>query len=244
MRFQGTGFARLSLDTLQLLNVAVFNEPLIPRREFPCCDKNWGVLEVDGDLYIIYTVLPCLTVFKLDPAQKNGTTFIHASCLHDEAMQQLAAGTGLEMNDVRISGHPIWMAQYPRTLLVLVHHNWRKHGGSKHWVVQLQFDPRHTSFMVHAISRQPVLNHENYNLFNEHVQNVMAVGSYHLANGILRILYGEGDKYAAVADVVILEINWLYCENACAEHWTEGLSVSLGERIHSISHSQYKSMVW
>lgn len=244
MRFQGTGFAKLDSQSLEMQSVAAFSQPLVPRREFPCCDKNWGVMEHSGDLYIFYTLLPCLTIFKLDPRSDNGASFVYASCLKDYAAEQVSDITGLEMRDVRISGHPILWSQYPQTLLVLVHHNWRKHGGSKHWAVQLQFDPARRVFVVAAVSKEPVLNHEDFYLHNEAVQDVIAVGSYHLSGRHLRILYGDGDKYSAFADVFTSKIKWLQINSTSALEWTEGPTTALGDRIESITYSEYENLVW
>jgi len=244
MRFQGTGFAKLDSQSLEMQSVAAFSQPLVPRREFPCCDKNWGVMEIAGDLYIFYTLLPCLTIFKLDPSTETGASFVYASCLKDYAAEQISLATGLEMHDVRSSGHPILWAQYPQALLVLVHHNWRKHGGSKHWAVQLQFDPARRVFTVAAVSKDPVLNHEDFYLHNVAVQNVIAVGSYHLSGRRLRILYGNGDKYSAFADVHTPKIKWVYFSSTSAMEWTEGPTIALGDRIESISYTEYKSLVW
>ncbi len=244
MRFQGNGFARVDLETLELHSLINFAQPLIPRREFPCCDKNWGVWESSNELYILYTMLPCLTIFKLDAQQKTGASLVFASCLNDDVGGWLSASVNLEMRDVRISGHPVLWSQYPQTLLVLVHHNWRTHGGSKHWAVQLQFDPKRRRFLVSAVSKDPVLDHEHYYLYNEAVQNVIAVGSYHLAKGHLRILYGDGDKYSAFADVDTSSISWLYLNETSASEWTNGLNLALGDRVNSITYTEYESLVW
>ena len=131
MRFQGTGFGRVNLTTNEMHSVAAFSTPLIPRREPPCCDKNWGVWEHGKDLYIFYTLMPCLSIFKLQPQVENGAAFVYASCLKDYAAEQVSAESGLEMRDMRISGHPVLWSQYPQSLLVLVHHDWRKNGGSQ-----------------------------------------------------------------------------------------------------------------
>ncbi|KAL0046150.1 hypothetical protein WJX82_004061 [Trebouxia sp. C0006] len=244
MRFQGTGFARVDSESREMQSLVAFSQPLVPRREFPCCDKNWGVMEHGKDLYIFYTLLPCLTIFRLDSRSETGATLVYASCLKDYAAEQISDATGLEMRDVRISGHPILWAQYPQTLLVLVHHNWRKHGGSKHWAVQLQFDPARRVYTIAAVSKEPVLNHEDFYLHNEAVQNVIAVGSYHLAGRRLRILYGDGDKYSAFADVHTSKISWHHLNSTSALEWTEGPTVALGDRIESISYTEYESLVW
>ena len=244
MRFQGSGFARIDLETLELHSLINFDQPLIPRREFPCCDKNWGVIEHGQELYIIYTLLPCLTIFKLDQSQATGASMVYASCLKDNVSATLSEAVKLEMRDVRISGHPIWWSQYPQTLLVLVHHNWRKHGGSKHWAVQLQFSQERNRFSIAAVSKEPVLNHEHYYLYNEAVENVIAVGSYHLSGGHLRILYGDGDKYSAFADVDTATISWQRLNESSAAEWTDGLGVALGDRVNSITYKEYETLVW
>ena len=244
MRFQGSGFARLDSTSHEMHSLAAFSQPLVPRRDFPCCDKNWGVMEHANDLYIFYTLLPCLTIFKLDSESEAGASLVYASCLKDCAAEQVFDATGLEMRDVRISGHPILWAQYPQTLLVLVHHNWRKHGGSKHWAVLLQFDPARRVYFIAAVSKEPVLNHEDFYLYNGAVQNVIAVGSYHLSGRMLRILYGDGDKYSAFADVLTSKITWLHLKGTSAVEWTDGPTMALGDRIESISYTEYESLVW
>ncbi|KAL0049112.1 hypothetical protein WJX82_006790 [Trebouxia sp. C0006] len=244
MQFQGNGFARVDLETLELHSLVNFAQPLIPRREFPCCDKNWGVWEDNHELYILYTVMPCLTIFKLDFTQKTGASLVFASCLKDDVGRLVSKSVNLEMRDIRISGHPILWSQYPQMLLVLVHHNWRNHGGSKHWAVQLQFEPKRSRFVISAISKEPVLDHEHYYLYNEAVQNVIAVGSYHLAKGHLRILYGDGDKYSAVADVDLSTVSWLQLNQTDASEWMDGLNVALGDRVNSITYTEYESLVW
>ena len=248
MRFQGTGFARLDINSLELQSIAAFDKPLIPRRDRPCCDKNWGVVEVQDNLYIVYTMLPCLTIFRYDPLHEDGAEFVYASCIKNKVLQQLASESGLEMSDVRISGHPVLLSQYPQTLLVLVHHNWRKHGGSRHWIVQLHFDPLRSYYMISAISLEPVLDYNVLYLFNSGLQsginNVIAVGSYHLSGGMLRILYGDGDKYAAFHDVQLSTVQWRFLDQSHTKEWPEGPGLSLGDRIDSITYAQYESMIW
>ena len=122
----------------------------MPRRERLCCDKNWGILElppaVDTPplLHIIYTMLPCLTVFTFNASALSGADFKSAQCLTDAHSNLVQRETGLDMHDVRISGHPIVSQResdgQPSELMVLVHHSWRKHGGAAHWAATV--DPR------------------------------------------------------------------------------------------------------
>ena len=244
MRFQGTGFARLDAHSRELHSLATFSKPLVPRRNLLCCDKNWGVLEHRGQLYIFYTLLPCLTIFQWDPDSETGVTFVYASCLKESTKEQTSKVTGLDMLDVRISGHPILWSQYPHTLLVLVHHNRQKHGGSKHWAVRLQFDPARRIFIVVAVSTEPVLDHADFHLHNEALQNGLAIGSYHMSSGLLRILYGDGDKYSAYADVHTSSIKWAYLSSTSAVEWISGPTVALGDRTESITYSKFKGLVW
>ena len=243
MRFQGTGFAQVDLGTLQLHSIVNFAQPLIPRRDPPCCDKNWGVWTHDEDLYILYTIVPCLTIFKVDLNQQRQASFVFASCLQDNTGTWLSQAASLDLHDVRISGHPVLWSQYPHTLLVLVHHNWRKHQGSKHWAVLLQFHPERKKFMLSAVSEDAVLDHQDYYLYNQAVLNVIAVGSYHLWEDHLRIFYGDGDKYSAFADVHLSSIVWLRLNATSAAEWESGLD-TLGDRISSITHTEYRSLVW
>ena len=90
-----------------------FQTPLVPRRERLCCDKNWGILELppaadmSPQLHIIYTMLPCLTVFTFNASASTGADFKSAQCLTDAHSDLVQQETGLDMHDVRISGHPI-----------------------------------------------------------------------------------------------------------------------------------------
>ena len=40
MRFQGSGFARVDLETLELHSLINFDQPLIPRREVPAATRT------------------------------------------------------------------------------------------------------------------------------------------------------------------------------------------------------------
>ena len=44
---------------------------------------------------------------------------------------------------------------------------------------------------VTQVSVKPVLTHESFYTYNEFVKNIIAVGSYHLEENTLRILFGE-----------------------------------------------------
>ena len=44
------------------------------------------------------------------------------------------------------------------------------------------------------ISIKPVLHYEQFNLYNEFVTNVIAVGSYHLDGNLMRVFFGESDS--------------------------------------------------
>lgn len=247
MRFQGTGIARVNMQhEHQLHNVAMFAKPLIPRRVFPCCDKNWGMLELEGLLYIFYTILPTLTVFTVDLESPADPVLVHASYISNDDASWLQQQTGLKMQDVRISGHPIILAEDPTTLLIIVHHNWRKHNGSKHWAVQMQIEAATNTFVISAVSSQPILDHGSFILHNdnEDVMNVVAIGSYHEHQGHLRMLFGDGDKYAAYHDVCLSSIMWINLNKNLSSTWTDGLSVELGDKVDSITHAEYTSMVW
>ncbi|KAL3156512.1 hypothetical protein ABBQ38_000810 [Trebouxia sp. C0009 RCD-2024] len=245
MRFQGTGVARVGKEG-QLHSVVVFAQPLIPRQKFPCCDKNWGMREFQGQLYIFYTILPVLSIFTMDLESPSHPELVHASYLTDEAATSLEQTTGLQMSDVRISGHPIMYKQYPETLLILVHHNWRRNNGSKHWAVQLQYESATQNFVITAISRHPVLSHQSFILHNESpdIMDVIAIGSYHIHQNRLRILFGDGDKYASYEDVCLSSIRWVHLDETSFEHWTEGPTIELGQKIDSITHDEYTKLVW
>ena len=62
-----------------------------------------------------------------------------ARCLSPTYSELVQKKTGLDMHDVRISGHPVVSQRcddnQPLELLFLVHHSWRQHGGAAHWVV-------------------------------------------------------------------------------------------------------------
>ena len=84
-------------------------------------------------------MLPCLTIFAYNPRTPLGADFRSARCLSAAYSKLVQNRTGLDMHDVRISGHPVVSQRrddnQPSELLFLVHHSWRQHGGAAHWVV-------------------------------------------------------------------------------------------------------------
>ena len=107
--------------------------------------QNWGLLELptgrgeEQELHIFYTMLPCLTIFGNNPRTPLGADFMSARCLSPAYSDLVQEATGLDMHDVRLSGHPVVSQRcdddQPLELLFLVHHSWRQHGGAAHWVV-------------------------------------------------------------------------------------------------------------
>ena len=50
------------------------------------------------------------------------------------------------------------------------------------------------ALQVTQISMKPVLHHEQFTLYNEFVNNVISLGSYHLEGEVMRIFFGEPDS--------------------------------------------------
>ena len=100
--------------------------------------------------------------------------------------------------------------------------------------------------MLTAVSAKPVMDHENFVLHNEAigVENVIAIGSYHLSGRYLRMLYGDGDKYSAFADVELASIAWVYLNQSSASEWRGALDTALGDKIDSITYKEFESLVW
>ena len=115
------------------------------RGHLPLLLQNWGLLELptgqgeEHQLHIFYTMLPCFTVFDYNTSAPLGADFKSARCLSPAYSNLVQNKTGLDMHDVRISGHPVVSQRrdngQPSQLLFLVHHSWRQHGGAAHWAV-------------------------------------------------------------------------------------------------------------
>ncbi|DBA67797.1 TPA: hypothetical protein ACH3X2_001199 [Trebouxia sp. C0005] len=235
-RNQTTGLSKIDVDRKRLVSIFAFAQPLLHRSEPICCDKNWGWVVLHDNLYIAYTALPCLSIFQFDSSAQLGARFISASCIHQSAAQHLGIQTGLDMVDVRISGHPVpW--QQEGIILLLVHNNWRKQGGSKHWAVLVATG----NFSVTAISSKPILSYVDFILHNRAVQNVIAIGSYHYyrSRNSLRVLYGDGDRYAAWADIDMNEVSWVTVLDSMHSRVDEHNSSQLGDRLGSITQNEY-----
>ncbi|DBA66145.1 TPA: hypothetical protein ACH3X2_002620 [Trebouxia sp. C0005] len=235
-RNQTTGLSKIDVDRNRLVSIFAFAQPLLHRSEPICCDKNWGWVVLHDNLYIVYTALPCLSIFQFDPSTQLGARFISASCILQPAAQHLGIQTGLDMVDVRISGHPVpW--QQEGIMLLLVHNNWRRQGGSKHWAVLVATG----NFSVTAISSKPILSYVDFILYNRAVQNVIAVGSYHYcrSHNSLRVLYGDGDRYAAWADIDMNEVSWVTVSDNMHSRVGEHNSSQLGDRLGSITQNEY-----
>ena len=134
-----------------LLKVVMLSADLLPAACQPASGhlslllQNWGLLELptgqgeEHQLHIFYTMLPCLTVFGYNPSAPTGADFKSARCLSPAYSNLVQNKTGLDMHDVRISGHPVVSRRRddgrPSELLFLAHHSWRQHGGAAHWAV-------------------------------------------------------------------------------------------------------------
>ena len=116
----------------------------------PLLLQNWGLLELptgrgeEQELHIFYTMVPCLTIFAYNPRIPLGADFRSARCLSPAYSNLVQKKTGLDMHDVRLSGHPVVSRRregnQPSELLFLVHHSWRQHGGAAHWVVLVNIE--------------------------------------------------------------------------------------------------------
>lgn len=47
-------------------------------------EKNWAFLEQDDQLTILYTMLPCTSIFTFDPASAKGAQFQRGLCYDDK----------------------------------------------------------------------------------------------------------------------------------------------------------------
>ena len=99
--------------THQLHHVATFTMNFAAQHMAPCCDSNQGMFEADGRLYLFNTILPSLTVFSMEikSSKLSKPSLVHTSKLTHDATVWLEGTTGLNMQDVCISGHPTLTAQ-------------------------------------------------------------------------------------------------------------------------------------
>ena len=142
------------------------------------------------------------------------------------------------MQDVCISGHPIVFTEYPKTLLFLVHHSWRKPKGSVYWAVQLRFDLDTDTFVITAVSKRPVLDQDTFVLHSQdNMTPLIAVGSYHVEQDFLRILFGDEEKHAAFEDVCLSSIAWTHLDETFDEPWTDALAFELGNKLQIVAHA-------
>ena len=177
--------------------------------------KNWGFLPAaDGGLRMLFSVLPATIVLRLPPGapRRAQPAFERAWRVADGAAAAVMAATGLDVGvNPRNSGNPEpWPGPRGGGLLMLVH---TREAGNRyfHWGVRLGAGDLH----VTHISAGPLLKWNDY-APRGFLAGVVSVGSFHVLPGargggagdVLRIFFGEGDKFACWEDLALDALQW------------------------------------
>ncbi|KAK9843532.1 hypothetical protein WJX81_007642 [Elliptochloris bilobata] len=185
-----------------------------PRDIASSWQKNWGFLPAaDGGLRVLFSTLPAAVVLRLPPGapRRAAPRFETATRVVPDAIAAIAAATGLDVGEnPRNSGNPEpWPKARGGGLLMLVH---TRQAGNRyfHWGVRLVA----ADLRVTHISAGPLLRWNDY-APRGFLEGVVSVGSYHVLPGghsgggeLLRIFFGEGDKFACWEDVRLAAIQW------------------------------------
>ncbi|KAK9841053.1 hypothetical protein WJX81_008184 [Elliptochloris bilobata] len=182
-------------------------------------EKNWGLAEDRSELLVFHALLPCTVVLAFDLNGANvsapgPSAHVASRTCFAGAAAAAATATGLDIlhHPIHGSGNPVpWDiergAEY-RELLGMLH---VKRGDYAHWAVRIDCATRR----VTHVSAGPVIKARDYR--NEgFLDSALVVGSFHMLDRlgeegperVVRILYGEGDRFGCWLDVAADAIVW------------------------------------
>ncbi|KAK9830983.1 hypothetical protein WJX81_005385 [Elliptochloris bilobata] len=177
-------------------------------------EKNWGFVAEGDRLLIFYALLPCTVVLEFDAAALDGVRLADRACFAGSAAATLER-TGLDIlrHPIHGSGNPVpWDIERGgghRELLSMLH---VKVGDYAHWAVRID---RETRRVTH-VSAGPVIKARDFR--NEgFLSAALVVSSFHVLDKLggedgpermVRILYGEGDRYGCWIDIPAPAIVW------------------------------------
>ncbi|BDA41016.1 hypothetical protein COCOBI_01-6710 [Coccomyxa sp. Obi] len=175
-------------------------------------EKNWGFWEDNGKLYILYGILPCTVVLEFNPDQPSQPSVRSRTCYVPEMLSILQA-SGLDMmsKQIHLSGNPVpWdidRGSSHEELFVMLH---AKNPEYVNWAVRMD---RKTHSITH-ITAGPLLRNQDYR--NEgFLKTALVVSSFHVlprdgepGATLVRIFYGEGDRYGCWLDINTESIVW------------------------------------
>ncbi|KAK9805203.1 hypothetical protein WJX72_005882 [[Myrmecia] bisecta] len=223
-----TAYGKLDFAAKQLQMTQQFAKPVLGASFKP--EKNWGFLEQDGQLLLIYSLLPCTVIYRVDPTADKGAVFDRSFCYSSPELVE--ASTNHAMPTSRLSGHPqLWQhADGTSELLLLVHS--RIHHNSYHnWAVRV--DP--ATLKVTHITAGPIIKSTDFAV-EGYLKGVLVVSSFHVVDvggqETLRLFMGEGDQFSDWQDVPLSQVNWWAVDPALAVPMKDEQAVTEWSRRH------------
>ena len=160
----------------------------------------------------MWQVLPQMLIARISRA--SGAVLMDSAYeLRGRHHKWLLDVTGLDLSlHVHGSGHPQpWLDDEGEPEFILMVHQRKQNLGYAHWVLRMG---QHTRLATH-ISAGPVITWADYRL-RGFKSIALIVGSYHVFSGadagldhaVLRVFFGEGDKFSCSEDISFDSIRW------------------------------------
>lgn len=179
----------------------------------PWQEKNWGFLEEDGRLLVVYSLFPCTVLLEYDPASDGGVRPYRKICYtnQDGNLPALVLQhTGHDISSSRLSGNPVLYEYQGGMQYIAVVHS-RKNAIYRNWA--LRIDAR--TWQVTHVSAGPVLKSSDYAV-RGYFHGVLVISSFHIVEvrqqPVLRLFLGEGDRFSCWEDIALQDIVWYKLE--------------------------------
>ena len=172
-------------------------------------------------MHAVWQVLPQTLVARI--SRSSRAVLLDAAYeMRERHHKWLLDVTGLDVSlQVHGSGHPQpWLDDEGEPEYILMVHQRKQKLGYAHWVLRMG---QHTRRVSH-VSAGPVITWADYKL-RGFKSIALIVGSYHVFNAadggvehaVLRVFFGEGDKFSCWEDVKFDSIQWVRLSEAHLE---------------------------
>lgn len=162
--------------------------------ELNAIEKNWLYFELNGDLYVIYSVSP-LHILKL----KRGSNFEFETCIKDPFRLDRLSG----LKGLSLSAGPV---RYDDdSLLLIVHKYWVVDGRRVyfHWAVLLDVN----NFSPKRVSRYPILSG---GAAQGDYPGILYVMGVHVDDDSVVFGIGESDSYSGVLSISRIDFDSIW----------------------------------
>ena len=175
----------------------------------PSVQKNWGFMEFQEKLILIYTALPCTTIYEVLTEKDFQLRLLSNVCYKDKE-SRLASEIFFAMERAHNSAHPvIWKHNGQREILMMIHtRETLQIDGFNHWLVRIDYESLRITHVSHGIVFGTSTYHSEGPIGGAIIVGTISVVST-LEGDYLHIFGGEGDVHCIYHTVALDSIIWL-----------------------------------